>query len=167
MAEKPIIVLDVDGVLNPWVFDPQDCPDWAFEKHRLDGFQVYLSRDMCQALTDLRVDIFWLSTWMMDGDLCNSLIAPAAGLPQMPCLPLADYTIDSMYSNGPSSTEKKAAAMTLLVAKPGPKVIWIDDDAFDIQVFDPHERILRLVPNAAVGLTKDNIQEIQEILGAV
>ncbi len=94
---KPLLLLDVDGPLNPYKAGPS--PAGGYEEHFLvgdsftddqgrahtGGLRVLLQPDhgrMLLALTGL-VDLVWATAWE---DLANKLIAPAIGLPQLPLI---------------------------------------------------------------------------------
>lgn len=83
---KPLLFLDVDGVLNP--ADPH--PGTDFKAHTLLGFRVLLSRRHGDWLHELaRVyEICWATTWEEDA---NTHIAPALGLPVLPVVRFAGY----------------------------------------------------------------------------
>lgn len=96
---KPLLLLDVDGPLNPYRlitrkgFKPpkpwRGEPPCTYERHQMkaqdyDG-PVLLSRDHGRELTELR-DLFtivWATTWEHDA---NQLIGPAIGLDDCPVI---------------------------------------------------------------------------------
>jgi hypothetical protein len=92
MTEKPLLLLDVDGVLNPFAAKPTKRPE-GYETYRLTpahtwgdkGMRVWLSPahgPMLLALTGL-VDLVWATAWE---DEANTLIAPVIGLPELPVI---------------------------------------------------------------------------------
>ena len=71
-AKRPYLLIDVDGVLNP--FGAVDRPR-GFAWHELGGYGVWLSRRHGEWLNGLAewFDLVWATTWEHDADL---LIAP-------------------------------------------------------------------------------------------
>ncbi|WP_329012610.1 HAD domain-containing protein [Streptomyces sp. NBC_00690] len=84
---KPLLFLDVDGVLNP--ARPQPAGD--FDAHDLLGFRVLLSRRHRDWLLELAqvYEVCWATTWEDDA---NTHIAPALGLPTLPVVRFRGYT---------------------------------------------------------------------------
>lgn len=91
MSERPWLLIDVDGVLNPLVVAD------GFEIHELTptgwvgpALNVQLSAqhgDWILALTDV-FDLVWATTWE---ESANRLIAPIVGLPNdLPVIPFAE-----------------------------------------------------------------------------
>jgi hypothetical protein len=165
---KPIIVLDVDGVLNPfWPRSTQISRDWVFDKNfssspESGSFLLNLSTEMGQALRDLDCDIRWLSTWMRDGDFANQEIGEALGWPVLPNVEIEFH--------GPNDFSWKPRAVRQILSTDGPPVIWIDDDAViflkdltDLS-FDPHQRLLPIAPDTDVGLTKKDIEKAKDFI---
>lgn len=164
---KPIIPLDIDGVLNPCPFNAERSKDWLFEPEFRSSpesgrFLLNLSKEMGQALLDLDCHIRWLTTWILDEDQANPNIGAALGWPKLPIIPIAPH--------GPSDFFWKPRAIKTLLENPGPKVIWIDDDInsflqhFQPDVLDPHKRLLTIVPESDIGLTKAHINIIKEFI---
>ncbi|GAA2258023.1 hypothetical protein GCM10010232_55270 [Streptomyces amakusaensis] len=83
---KPLLFLDVDGVLNP--ADPHPRAD--FDAHTLLGFRVLLSPRHGDWLHELAqvYELCWATTWEEDA---NTHIAPALGLPPLPVVRFAGY----------------------------------------------------------------------------
>ena len=84
MDLKPLLVLDVDGPLNPYLADP--VPD-GYEVHDLLGYRVLLNPSMGPELTafaDLHgMELAWATTWEHDA---NRYIGPLIGLPELPVI---------------------------------------------------------------------------------
>ncbi|MDH6576106.1 HAD domain-containing protein [Kitasatospora sp. MAP5-34] len=83
---KPLLFLDIDGVLNP--VDP--CPESDFDVHTLLGFRVLLSGrhgDWARELAEV-YELCWATTWEDDA---NTRIAPLLGLPPLPVVRFAGY----------------------------------------------------------------------------
>ncbi|MFE2727008.1 HAD domain-containing protein [Kitasatospora sp. NPDC059327] len=83
---KPLLFLDVDGVLNPVC--PR--PEAGFDVHTLLGYSVLLSARHGAWLRELAgaYELVWATTWEEDA---NTHIAPAIGLPRLPVVRFAGY----------------------------------------------------------------------------
>jgi len=92
---KPLLLLDVDGPLNPYDAKPTRRPDGYTTQHVASGsgewrwadkgIRVWLNPahgPMLLALTGL-VDLVWATTWEHSA---NKLVAPVIGLPQLPVI---------------------------------------------------------------------------------
>jgi Swiss Army Knife RNA repair-like protein len=81
----PLLLLDVDGVLNP--FAAPGCPPGYTEHHFFPGEEpVRLSRAHGPWLAELatRFQIVWATAWGADA---NQLLAPLLQLPELPVIP--------------------------------------------------------------------------------
>ncbi|MHA6758822.1 HAD domain-containing protein [Streptacidiphilus sp. PAMC 29251] len=82
-AAKPLLYLDIDGVLNPV------CPRPAaeFTAHRIHGSTVLMSVRHGSWLRELSAvyQLVWASTWEAQANLC---IAPLLDLPALPFVPV-------------------------------------------------------------------------------
>ncbi|RKE22852.1 HAD domain-containing protein [Streptomyces sp. TLI_171] len=83
---KPLLYLDVDGVLNP-VFPH---PDDGFDPHTLLGYSVLLSPRHGEWLRELAAhyELVWATTWE---EQANAHIAPLLGLPELPVVVFSGY----------------------------------------------------------------------------
>lgn len=170
---RPIIALDIDGVLNPCHRDaPALSPDWKFEPMALGlkVFHLHLSKEMGQAIRDLG-DVHWLTTWIKGGDQANPEIAPKLGWPPMPLIEI----VEKPYRMSESGMKWKRTSMEAFLQQPGPPVIWIDDcmdDFFDLDEdgpgskFDPHYRLFTICPDESVGLLRSHLDVAKEWLAA-
>jgi len=81
---KPLLLLDVDGPLNPWLLPPLVATAKGYGTHHIyvdgDRYRVYLHPAHGVALLALSqvVDLVWATTW---GRSANTLISPHLGLP--------------------------------------------------------------------------------------
>ena len=99
---KPLLLIDVDGPLNPWRLitkkghtPPKVRPGeepFLYERHHLypkgweaTGLPVLISSGHGQALRDLAVmfTLVWATTWEEDA---NRLLGPLLGLPSLPVI---------------------------------------------------------------------------------
>jgi hypothetical protein len=166
LSMKPILLLDVDGVLNPISFSSTDSFDWKFEapfrsSEESGGWTLNLSKEMGQAIQSLDCEIRWLTTWILDADFANAEIGSALGWERLALCPFVKHKSDPWW---------KPRAVKDLLQHPGPKVVWADDDIniflqfFEDDELDPHNRLLAICPDPTVGLTKDDIDTIKEFL---
>lgn len=124
---SPVLVLDVDGVLNP--FGPEPARR-GFVHHRFSGpnpvgeeveFGVYLHPqhgEWIEALIALGVETVWGTTW---GDMANKWIAPRIGLATE--LPVLD--VGTQVSTRFGWTSKSTAVLDY-VGRDRP-LAWLDD----------------------------------------
>lgn len=166
VPQKPILICDVDGVLNPVPFREKTSPDWKWEhtfRSTADsgGFNLNLSSEMGAAIEALGCDITWLTTWIVGQDHANSNIGKSIGwsFKSFPNIPENPYIF------------WKVMEVKRILANPGPKVIWIDDEAIEFsELFadewelDPHNRLLIINPETDIGLTKDHIDTMKVFL---
>jgi hypothetical protein len=83
---KPLLFLDVDGVLNPVC----PHPDADFDTHTLLGYAVLLSDRHGEWLRELAgsYQLCWATTWE---EQANIHISPLLGLPELPVVRFSDY----------------------------------------------------------------------------
>ena len=165
---SPILLLDVDGVLNPigQMLHPEAEANWAFNDvfyscDESGNWPLRISPEMGKAIRAFGCDIRWLTTWH---DLAHKNIGePVFGWPKFPV---------QSYPRMSSSYWKLTAVRELLEEE-GPHVIWLDDDIEQFMIgeelweLDPHNRLMTVCPNTAIGLTKDDIQKIKNFVESV
>ncbi|WP_051468714.1 HAD domain-containing protein [Actinomadura oligospora] len=89
--EAPLVLVDVDGVLNPF-----RRPDRNFRRHRVEpdgqSFRVWLDARHGRMLRALAAEhgaeLAWATYWEDDANLW---IAPPLGLPRLPFVPLPRF----------------------------------------------------------------------------
>lgn len=94
MTKPPLILLDVDGVLNP-MYRPG--PEWEF--HQVEGhtqsYRVVLNPNHGAQLLALAqktgAELVWATTWE---DMANVSIGPLIGLPKLPVIQVSDEDDD-------------------------------------------------------------------------
>lgn len=154
---RPYLFLDVDGVLNAWMFDAVSVPADAytdFEIHPdVGGFTMVLSQAMGRdlAAAAAQADVRWLTTW---GEQAAELVAPLLSLPQWPAL---EYV-----------WLKAEAIAEVLVTDPRP-FVWLDDVEAEVEqlaavreVLDELPDHLLVKPNPDTGLTPSQIRRVAE-----
>ncbi|GAB3960282.1 HAD domain-containing protein [Actinoallomurus acanthiterrae] len=85
-AAKPLLYVDIDGVLNPT--DPANGD--GFTAHTIGVLTVRLSEEHGAWLRELadRYDLVWASTWE---HRANEYVAPLLGLPELPVVEFSAY----------------------------------------------------------------------------
>lgn len=118
VQRKPILFVDVDGVISLWGFDVDDRPDGAFAT--VDGIIHFLSSAAGEHLLALRedFDLVWCTGWK---DRANDYLPHLLGLPEP--LPWLDFGTPAERT-----AHWKLNAVTAYAAER--PAAWIDD-AFD------------------------------------
>lgn len=128
---RPLLLIDVDGILNPYAAKPHRRPD-GYTTHRMltatwrarggrKPLRVWLNPDHGPALTALPFDLVWATTWQHEA---NEWIAPHLGLPALPVLPFPD-----LWAPRPDGTFWKTHDIVTWTA--GRPFAWIDDEIGD------------------------------------
>lgn len=93
-SDRPLLLLDVDGPLNPFMAKPTKRPD-GFTTHRMrppgwmqrGSLRVWLHPDHGRQLLEFAesagLELVWATTWE---DLANTMIGPRIGLPELPVI---------------------------------------------------------------------------------
>lgn len=135
-ATRPLLLIDVDGPLNPYTANPNRRPE-GYQTHRMrpSGWQqpwqkplrVWLNPAHGPALQALPFDLVWCTTWAAEA---NEWIAPHLGLPSLPVVP---WDVDS--APGPRHAQpggtfwKTQYVVTWAQGRP---FAWVDDDFDDV-----------------------------------
>ncbi|MGH2943740.1 MAG: HAD domain-containing protein [Solirubrobacteraceae bacterium] len=117
MQDKPLLFVDIDGVISLWGFDSNSRPEGAF--HNVDGVMHFLSSAAGMHLLGLRgrFELVWCSGWEEKADehLPHALALPAG-------LPFLSFERDPGRTHG----HWKLAAIEAY-AGPRRPLAWIDD----------------------------------------
>ena len=165
-SDVPILLLDVDGVLNA---ARADLPA-GWERGTFNGYVLTWDPTITARLRKLhesgRVEIQWLTTWTTDAD---RLLAEPMGLPRgLVTHARADSTPIGFSGvfGGRSSWWKLAAAQAVAESEPDRRIIWVDDDLAmqaadtgDWLAANPH--VLVIAPDLFVGLTHEQLDAIE------
>lgn len=96
--DKPLLLLDVDGPLNPFAAEPSRRPDgyrthrmlpagWvarhAAEGKRAKPLRVWLNPGHGAEILGLPFELVWATAWMHQA---NTMIGPHIGLPELPVI---------------------------------------------------------------------------------
>jgi hypothetical protein len=162
----PILLLDVDGVLNP---ARRDLPD-GWGRGTFNGFVLTWDPTVTARLRRLhesgRVEIQWLTTWAGHAD---ELLAEPMGLPRGLKTHERDGAAPTGFLGqlgGASAWWKLDLAREVAEAEPDRRIVWIDDDLAE-QAADTgewlaaHPHVLVVAPNLWAGLTHEQLDEIE------
>lgn len=138
---RPILAVDVDGVLNA-CSDGEPPPGWRDARVRPHGPQSHGFRIRCNpahgalllaVAEETGAELIWCTTWEA---MANEHIAPLVGLPELPWVPMepgraevASASPDAGRLAGTyhhSVGETKAAAMRAYAAERS--FVWLDDE---------------------------------------
>ena len=165
-SDVPILLLDVDGVLNA---ARVDLPA-GWTRGTFNGYVLTWDPTVTARLRELhesgRVEIQWLTPWTTDAD---RLLAEPMGLPRGL---VAHARADSAPTGfagvfgGHSGWWKLTAAQAVAAAEPDRRIVWVDDD-LAVQAADtgdwlaanPH--VLVIAPDLFVGLTHEQLDAIE------
>ena len=167
----PILLLDVDGVLNAV---RRDLPE-GWRRGTFNGYVLSWDPTVVARLRALhesrRVEIHWLTTWTTNAD---RLLAEPMGLPRGLRTHGREDVLPTGYSGerrGISGWWKLAAAQAVAEAEPGRRIVWIDDDLAD-QAEDTSEwlatngQVLVVAPDFFEGLTHTELDRVEAWLDA-
>ena len=165
-GDRPILLLDVDGVLNA---ARVDLPEgWA--RGTFNGYVLSWDPTVTQRLREWhesgRVEIQWLTTWTEKAD---RLLAEPMGLPRGLRTHSREGVLPTGFAGrlgGASRWWKLAAARAVAEAEPGRRIVWIDDDLAD-QATDTSEwlaangQVLVVAPDLVTGLTHAELDRVE------
>jgi hypothetical protein len=154
IVEKPLLLLDVDGVISLFGFDPAAPPEGRFQF--VDGIAHYLSAVAGGHLRDLAgtFDLAWCTGWE---EKANEYLPFALGLPG----PLPLVAFDAC--DRPAGAHWKLAGIGAYDIDPTRPLAWVDDGHDDHCAAWAEQRIgpTMLVPTEpAIGLTAEHVAEL-------
>lgn len=167
MSNKPILLLDVDGVLNPFAAKSTKRPE-GFHTHRMrpkgwevgKPLRVWLNPSHGPLLRSLGYELVWATAW---GNDANTWIGPHVGLPELEVIPLRMH-VENSGSKLFWKTQQIASYM--LKKHPGRDFLWVDDEVKDkdldyLRDFCPvNIEIVKVDPKT--GLEKGDFDKIRE-----
>jgi hypothetical protein len=121
---RPLLLLDVDGPLNPWAAKADAKPAGYIEHRfklsrwsRRKPLRMWLNPDHGAALLQAanQAELVWATTWEHQA---NTMVGPAIGLPPLPVIHFGET----------SDTWKFAAVLRYAAGRP---LVWLDND-FDM-----------------------------------
>ena len=162
-ALKPLLLIDVDGPLNPYAAKPGRRPEGytthrirpkGWEHPRSKPLRVWLKPDHGPALLALPYRLVWCSTWQAQA---NTFIAPVLGLPELEYVPFPDSR---------SRPDRRLYWKTPYVVQwaAGRPFVWVEDEATqhdDEYVNRHHEGFGRILHvNPRLGLRDDDFAQL-------
>ncbi|HET6356798.1 HAD domain-containing protein [Streptomyces sp.] len=162
---KPLLLIDIDGPLNPYAARAQHRPE-GYRTHRMrpsgwtDGkpLRVWLNPEHGVELLALAdaYELVWATTWKGEA---NEWIGPHLGLPE---LPFIDWP--QMHGKAPRGTFWKTQYILEYAA--GRPFAWVDDDITDLdrEWVDQHHlaAALLLRINEGIGLTRPDFDALAD-----
>jgi hypothetical protein len=152
-APQPLLLIDVDGVISLFGFDPAKPP--AGRLQLVDGIAHFLSGTAGRLLLELssEYELVWCTGWE---DRANDYLPLALGLPG----PLPFVAFDDLER--PPAAHWKLAGIEAYADVDRP-LAWVDD-AHDVRCADWARTrtapTLLLATDPAVGLTDDHVQQL-------
>jgi hypothetical protein len=150
VSSKPLLLIDVDGVISLFGFDPAHAPAGRFEM--VDGIAHFLSASAGQHLRQLapEFELVWCSGWE---EKANEYLPRALGMPAS--LPYLSFGRAGAVAGG----HWKLDAIDCFVGV-GRPLAWIDDDHDDACADWAAARAaptLLITTDPAVGLTDEHV----------
>src|SRR5437763_584695 len=149
---RPLLMVDVDGVISLYGFDLDIRPAGRFQN--VEGIQHYLSATAGEHLRALaqRFELVWCTGWE---DRANAYLPHALSLPA----PLPFLTFDGLPGVTPRHWKLDAIERHAGVHRP---LAWIDDDhdgSADWAAGRPGPTLL-VTTDPAVGITAAHVEEL-------
>ncbi len=157
--DRPLLLVDVDGVISLYGFDPARPPVGRFAM--VDGIAHFLSASAGEHLRTLsaRFELVWCTGW---DEKANEYLPRALGLPG----PLPHISFDDC--DRPASAHWKVAGIDSGVAAERP-LAWLDDahdDRCRAWATARAAPTLLVSTDPAVGLTAEHVALLLEWAGA-
>lgn len=165
-APPPVLLLDVDGVLN--AVRP-DLPE-GWQRGIFNGYSLSWDPSVVARLRALhesgRVELQWLTTWTERAD---QLLAEPMGLPRGLHTHSRDDVLPTGFEGrlgGLPGWWKLAAARAVAETEPDRRIVWIDDDLAE-QAEDTTEwlaangHVLVVAPDFVTGLTHAELDRVE------
>jgi hypothetical protein len=151
-GHKPLLLVDVDGVISLYGFDPNGCPDGRFQT--VDGILHFLSAAAGGHLRRLtgHFDLVWCTGWQ---ERANEHLVPALGLPgELPHLTFTELP-------GTGARHWKLDAIERH-AGPHRPLAWIDDDHVGCEEWARGRKgpTLLVTTDAALGITGEHVERL-------
>lgn len=164
---KPLLLIDVDGPLNPWRLGPNNFDlfkdyigyDIEFPGHKPLLVKLNPKHGEWFLRLQNRYELIWATAWM---DHANTLIGPKIGLPDLPVIPLPT---EWPYSGYKGSWKTHTIANWVIDNRPGARFAWVDDEVnrYDRKLFENlgmDTLLLRIEPH--IGLVDKDFQILDQ-----
>ena len=156
LQDKPLLYVDVDGVLSLWDFDPNRRPPGVFAS--VDGIVHFLSSDAAGHLLGLAgdFDLVWCTGWEEKADeYLPHLLGLPAGLPHL----------TFAHDVSPGATTPGHWKLEAVDAHAGDRpAAWIDDalnDACEVWARERSAPTLLVHTEPAAGLTAEDLARLR------
>jgi hypothetical protein len=184
MTARPLVLLDVDGVLNLLGDDAPGgwevvCSGWATAEGT--SYPITWAPEVLDAVRGWiadGVEVQWLTTWGHDA---NTSLRHLLDLPELPVAgtygspPAAESGGRAHADVAPAAPDpltgqwwKYDVVQRILDEQPERTLIWIDDELRHDDRFrrwaDEHPRVHAIGPQALLGLTAQDLATIAELL---
>jgi hypothetical protein len=151
VRERPLLLIDIDGVLNPW--GVEECPA-GFCEYQLfpeDDEPVRLAAIHGEWLTELAetFDLAWASAW---GSQAHSLLGPILRIDEFPFVPMPPV---------PFPPDEKVPAIARYVGERA--TAWVDDYVGEAaQRWAAYRAAPTLLVHVdhTVGLTREHVHQL-------
>lgn len=148
---RPLLLIDVDGVLNPSMSNSEAKRRGFMTRHAHDShgwrYRLFLHNDhgrWLKAMTD-QFELVWATTWE---HTANVAIGPKIGLPELPVVEF-DFVQDQ---------DSKVPGIVRFTQ--GRPFVWLDDDAtdYDRELLEQNPKGLLIDIDHRVGLTPEHLE---------
>jgi hypothetical protein len=170
MDRSKVILLDVDGPLNPFAAKPTKRPE-GYETLRMTPrgwvatkpLKVWLNPLHGPALTALGVELIWCTMWENEA---NEWIGPHLGLPELSFIDWIDWDTGNWEGLHPKT---KRIVSWMKENRPNCDFIWIDDEPtgrdaeFLARNCDVDAKIMKISPK--IGLVDVDFDNIKKWVG--
>ena len=161
MSGKPLLLLDVDGPLNPYGARSRPL---GYTTHRVipEGWRngelrLWLNPRHGQMLREVSryVDLVWATTWR---DQANAIIGPIIGLPELPVIPIERPTHSAKHIWKLSAVQEYVG---------GQPFAWLDDDFMKADMDWAAIRTVEVAPtlllsiDESIGLVRADIDKVE------
>lgn len=158
-ADKPIWLLDVDGVINIDRSSWYESPHWGIAYYRGTPYKIKWCPSLVKRIKAVidadSATAMWCTTWCEAADQIERLL----GLPPLPRV-FKDLPRDFDVSN----SRKREIAEDIV--KSGVRLIWTDDLAVSHDFAAGNERVLAIQPSSNRGLTPEHMNQIEAFINA-
>lgn len=177
MSDKPVFLLDVDGVINACQYKlPTTWPEDTWRRttaRALNGeFPILYSTEVIDFINRMAdvVEIRWHTTWQHEALALGRQLGIEAEfeVADAPEFDMYTYKMSSTWYNGPHGWWKMAAALRVVNDEERP-LIWADDDLFgwNKDIFWSHAEsfyyeVKLVTPLTEWGLTPDELEGIED-----
>ncbi|MFC8227976.1 HAD domain-containing protein [Streptomyces sp. NPDC057287] len=167
---KPLLLIDIDGPLNPYAALSRRRTPQGYERHRMrptgwdsgPPLPVLLNPDHGDELLTLtdRYELVWATTWKNEA---NEWIAPHLGLPPLPYIDWPDM-------HGVTGDGTYWKTHHVVAYADGRPFAWIDDEVTDLDTawvaaHHPGRALLRQI-DPRVGLVRTDFDALADWVGS-